>query len=83
MDDSGKKGAVLDYGLIDNEHVQQVSSFIIDEHARYSCGSDHALLVASLAISPTPKISWNHHDVVQCYNDMGSYHGGFVFYHFV
>ena len=65
MDDSGKKGSVLDYGLIDNEHVQQVSSFIIDEHARYSCGSDHALLVASLAISPTPKISWNHHDVVQ------------------
>lgn len=65
MDDSGRKGSVLDYGLIDNEHVQLVTSFIIDEHARFSCGSDHALLVASLAISPNPKVSWSHHDVIQ------------------
>ena len=72
MDDSGQRGAVLDYGLIDNEHVQLVTSFIIDEQARFSCGSDHALLVASLTISPTPKVSWSHHEVVQYDFNSGS-----------
>ena len=34
--------SLLDYGLVDNDHVSNVTSFVIDETTRYSCGSDHA-----------------------------------------
>ena len=65
MGDSGTKGVLLDYGLIDNEHSNNVTSFVIDEQARYSCGSDHALLVASLVFSTRPVVKWNHEEVVR------------------
>ena len=46
MDNGNREGSksLLDYGAIDNDHVHTVTSFTIDENARYSCGSDHALL---------------------------------------
>ena len=65
MGDSGNNGSLLDYGLIDDDHVNTVTSFIIDEHARYACGSDHALLVANLVFSARPRIEWEYQDVVR------------------
>ena len=46
MNSPGLPGSnsLLDYGLIDGDHVNNVTSFVIDEEARYKCGSDHALL---------------------------------------
>ena len=46
MDSGPSAGSksLLDYGLIDSDHVNTVTSFIIDEEARFGCGSDHALL---------------------------------------
>ena len=64
MDDTGRRGAVLDYGLIDSNHTHLVTSFVIDEQARYSCGSDHALLVASLTFNNLPKVTWKQHETV-------------------
>ena len=48
MDSSGNKGtqSLLDYGLIDAEQSHTVTSFVIDEDARFDCGSDHAFLSA-------------------------------------
>ena len=59
------KGAVLDYGLIDNDNVNTVTSFVIDQHARFSCGTDHALLVISLSFQKNTKLSWGYQDVVR------------------
>ena len=41
MNDSGLPGtkSLLDYGLVDTEHSHTVTSFVIDENARFSCGS--------------------------------------------
>ena len=46
MDNTNKPGtkSLLDYRLIDPDHVNTVTSFVIDENARYEAGSDHALL---------------------------------------
>ena len=46
MDSSGGRGSrsLLDYGLIDSDQSHTVTSFVIDEAARFDCGSDHALL---------------------------------------
>ena len=43
MDNSGHPGtrSLLDYGLIDGDHSNTVTSFVIDEQARYAMGSDH------------------------------------------
>ena len=52
MDNSGSKGSMslLDYGLVDNDNVSNVTSFVIDEDARFSCGSDHALLECDIEV---------------------------------
>ena len=65
MGNSGSRGAVLDYGLIDEDHIPNVTSFVIDEEARYAAGSDHALLVASLVFSVKPVIQWNHQEAIR------------------
>ena len=61
MDSSGRPGtrSLLDYGLVDHEKSNTVTSFIIDEAARVECGSDHALLECVIEFSETPKISWS------------------------
>ena len=56
--------SLLDYGLIDVDHVNTVSSFIIDEDARYECGSDHALLECEIVLVPGPRIDWSVQDVI-------------------
>ena len=39
MDNSGRprSQSLLDYGLIDDEHANNVTSFVIDEDARFGC----------------------------------------------
>ena len=60
MDSSGRPGtrSLLDYGLVDHDKSNTVTSFIIDESARVECGSDHALLECIIEFSETPKINW-------------------------
>ena len=57
--------SLLDYGLIDNDHVNCVTSFIIDEQARVECGSDHGLLECDIVLGPSPHIKWDVHNVLQ------------------
>ena len=71
MDGSPGSESLLDYGLIDNDNVGSVSSFVIDEEARYSCGSDHALLECSIKDRSTPRVHWSHTEAVQ-YNINGT-----------
>ena len=40
--------SVLDYGLSDPSLTPHISSFIIDANARIECGTDHALLLATI-----------------------------------
>ena len=58
MDDSDRVGTklLLDYGAIDNDHVQTVTSFTINEDARYSPGSDHALLECVIEVADRPSV---------------------------
>ena len=67
MDSSGRPGtkSLLDYGLIDSDHGNTVTSFIIDETARYDCGTDHALLECNVVFGHRPKLSWSLHDAIQ------------------
>ena len=66
MDNTGAAGtkSLLDYGLIDNDHVNTVTSFVIDEDARYSCGSNHALLECILDIGSRPSMHWSYSEAV-------------------
>ena len=57
--------SLLDYGLIDTDHINCVSSFIIDEQARVECGSDHALIECDVVLGPSPHIKWDVHNVLQ------------------
>ena len=72
MDSTSRPGtrSLLDYGLIDHEKSDTVTSFVIDSDARVECGSDHALLVCSLRFTNTPRMSWSYHDPVH-YNIQG------------
>jgi hypothetical protein len=53
--------SLLDSGLVDTDHVNTVTAFVIDTEARYGCGSDHALLIAKIifgqkhSVNPTTK----------------------------
>ena len=49
---------MLDYGLIDKDHTHLVTSFVIDENARFGCGSDHALLTCDIKFGARPKVAW-------------------------
>ena len=57
--------SLLDYGLTDGDHVHTVSSFVIDESARYDCGSDHALLECEVVFGSTPHVTWAFTEVLQ------------------
>ena len=64
MDNSGRPGtrSLLDYGLIDGDHSNIVTSFVIDEQARYAMGSDHALLECEVEFGVRPKVKWSFQD---------------------
>ena len=67
MDSSGRPGtqSLLDYGLIDSDHVHTVTSFVIDEEARYDCATDHALLLCHLEFGSKPSANWSFHEVIK------------------
>ena len=73
MDTSGRPGtkSLLDYGLIDNDHVNTVTSFVIDEEARFAAGSDHALLECTLEFGARPKVTWAFTEAIH-YNITGA-----------
>ena len=56
--------SVLDYGLIDSDHLQNVTSFVIDENARFECGTDHALLSCELQFNSRSRVKWEYNDAV-------------------
>ena len=58
MNNTGRPGtkSLLDYGLIDGEHINTVTSFVIDEDSRFDAGSDHALLECTLLFGDRPKV---------------------------
>ena len=61
MDNTNRPGteSLLDYGLVDSEHVHTVTSFVIDSDARFDAGSDHALLIAKLEFGITSTVNWS------------------------
>ena len=65
MDGSNRLGTLIDYGLIDPDHVHTVTSFVIDSDARFDCGSDHALLEATVTFGPKVSTQWSFHDSIQ------------------
>ena len=73
MNSSGQPGtkSLLDYGLVDGNHSDTVTSFIIDEHARHACGSDHALLECIIQSNLRTSITWSSQDALQ-YNIAGT-----------
>ena len=67
MNHTGLPGtkSLLDYGLVDTDHVSTVTAFVIDAEARYGCGSDHALLIAKLIFGLKPSVNWSFHEILQ------------------
>ena len=61
----GAQKSLLDYGLIDREHVQHVLSFKVDEDARFGCSSDHALLDCEVQFRWILKSLDGYNDVVK------------------
>ena len=66
MNGSGDPGtkSLLDYGLVDNDHVNCVTSFVIDEDARYAAGSDHALLQCVIEVEDVPRVQWSYSEAI-------------------
>ena len=60
MDSSGRtcSKSLLDYGLIDHDKANTVTSFVIDEDARFESGSDHAVLECTIEFSEVPRVRW-------------------------
>ena len=73
IDSSGRPGSrsLLDYGLIDHEKADTVTSFVIDADARVECGSDHALLKCHITFTDRPKMTWSFHEAIH-YNFQGA-----------
>ena len=51
----GAQRSLLDYGLVDRNHVQNILSFKVDEDARFGCSSDHALLDCEVQFHAVPR----------------------------
>jgi hypothetical protein len=56
--------SLLDYGLTDQDHVNTVTSFVIDKDARHNTGSDHALLECIIELGATPTVQWCYTEAV-------------------
>ena len=67
---SGSK-SLLDYALIDKGKAETVNTFVIDEHARFRCGSDHALLHCSIEFQHRLRANWQFKESFN-YNIRGS-----------
>ena len=73
LDSSGRPGtrSLLDYGLIDHDKSNTVTSFVIDETARVDCGTDHALLECIITFTDQPKLKWSYQEPIH-YNIKGA-----------
>ena len=58
FDDVTGGKSLLDYALIDSEKTDIVNTLVIDEDARFRCGSDHALLHCTIEFHHRPKGNW-------------------------
>ena len=64
FDDFGtRRPSLIDYGLIEKGRENLVTSFVIDEDARFKCGTDHALLLCDIEFQHRPKLNWHYRDV--------------------
>ena len=63
--DHQRSCSLLDYGLIDQNHSDTVTSFVIDSNARFKAGSDHALLECRIKLSKQSQLSWQFTDSLQ------------------
>ena len=59
-----RSSSLLDYGLIDYESSNTVTSFVIDSEARFKAGSDHALLNCDLNLGSHPSVKWEFTDIL-------------------
>ena len=50
--------------VIDNDHLNTVTSFVIDEEARFACGSDHALLQCEISVGEQPSLHWSFKEAI-------------------
>ena len=71
FDDFSGSESLLDYALIDKGKAETVNTFVIDEHARFRCGSDHALLHCSVEFQHRPRANWQFKESFK-YNIRGS-----------
>ena len=69
--------SLLDYGLIDGDHVQKVNSFKVDTDARFDCMTDHALLECEIEFRTSPKAFKTGKDVFQYNFHDGSNFSGY------
>ena len=57
--------SLLDYCLVDPAEAHNISSFVIDDQARFRVGSDHALLECTFKFGGRqPRVLWNYKDIV-------------------
>ena len=61
----GDKKSLLDYGMVDGDHVGNILSFTIDENARFDCNSDHALLECEVLFRTIPKAHRHSQDIIR------------------
>ena len=54
--DHQRSCSLLDYGLIDQDYSDTVTSFVIDSDARFKAGSDYALLECCIKFSKRPQL---------------------------
>ena len=57
--DSSHGRSLLDYGLINEDSLNTVTSFVIDEDARFDAGSDHALLECTISCKKDRHATWS------------------------
>ena len=62
--------SLLDYALIDKSQASIVNTFVIDEDARFRCGSDHSLLHCTLQFHHSTRVNWRFRDLFK-YNIRG------------
>ena len=63
--DSQNSKSLIDFSLVDSNHVNNVTSFIIDENSRFDCGSDHALLECTIQLHTRPTITWKFKESIK------------------
>ena len=61
----GTQRSLIDYGLVDGDHVHNIISFNIDDDARFDCFSDHALLECTVQFQTQSRTSQCCQEVIR------------------